>query len=301
MISYALRDISKSRIILACTIIGLSAAFTAVFLSVGVEDGFQVTLRNGSVDTGGEITIKPNGGNGSIENTDAIKRVLDETQNVGGYSFRSYGGPSMQIAGVYKMHGYAAIGVDPIEERSAVLIPERIIAGRYLLPTDTQSVVIGVTLADSLVGLMYDGKQIEVGDVIRYGSPLDGRWRDYRVVGIVDAKYFHPNWSSYFPKKELEWLDDSHRNIEIAVKLKDPSRMEETKTALQSSLQGVQVITWREREGYVMNIMDLVGFITGTINRLLVVTTFVIISVIIFINVFQKRRQIAILKAMGCR
>ena len=299
LVSFALRDVSKSRIILIFTIVSLGAAFTAVFLSAAILDGFQATLENGTIDTGGHLTIKPQADDKSIGNIDLIGQKLKSAENVQGYSVRSYGGFITRINGKYQGQGYASIGVDPMQERAASQIPNRVIAGRYLLPGDTNSVVIGVTLADALKGLMYDNKQVKVGDKIRYISPETGKGGNYTVAGILDTKYFHPDWSSYFPKEELEWLDGSRKNSEIIVKLKDPSRLEETRKNLENILPNTAVFTWREREGYVFNIITVVNFITGTISNLLIVTTFVIMSVIIFINVFQKRRQIGILKSMG--
>ncbi|MFZ2187455.1 MAG: ABC transporter permease [Candidatus Moraniibacteriota bacterium] len=299
LLSFALRDVSKSRIILVFTIMSLSAAFTAVFVSAGVLDGFQAMLERGSIDTGGELTIKAKTGNGGIENIDDVTRILGAEKNIAGYSVRSYGGLKAKMDGKYKGHGYAAIGVDPMQEREATQIPDRVIAGRYLLPGDTRSVVVGITMADSLKGLLYDNQEVHVGDKIRFIGPSNNKGRDYTIVGIASTKYFHPDWSTYFPKKEIEWLDNTREDSEIIVKLKDPAQMDETKKKLQRLLPYAEVFNWKEREGYIFNIVTMVNFITSTISNLLIITTFVIMSVIIFINVHQRRRQIAILKSMG--
>ena len=44
-----------------------------------------------------------------------------------------------------------------------------------------------------------------------------------------------------------------------------------------------------------------IKFITGNISNLLIITAFVIVSVIIYINVSQRRRQIGIIKSMGAK
>ncbi len=300
LLSFALRDISKSRTTLILTVFSLTAIFTAVILSTSILDGFQATLQNGSINTGGHLTVKPAKGE-NIKNIDLVQNDLGLNEEIEGYSTRSHAGLIMEIDGSFKGVGYAALGVDPMMERSASQVPNYLVSGRYLLPSDERSVVIGVTLADLLSGLLYDGKEISVGEEVRYISPLTGKARDYTVVGIVDTKYFHSNWSSYFPKKELEWLDNSKKDSEIIVRLKDPSNIEDQRQVLQNELNGEKVFTWNEKEGYIFNIVMAIKFITGNISNLLIITAFVIVSVIIYINVSQRRRQIGIIKSMGAK
>lgn len=299
IISFALRDILRSKTIFFLTILSLIAVFTAVILSAGILDGFQTTLQNGSIDTGGHLTIKAEKGKDSIADVDRVATFLNGLESVAGFSVRSYGSAVTKIDGEVRGNGYASIGVEPRMEGKASMIPYRLIKGRYLKPNDTRSVVIGVSVADALKGLMYDKKKIEVGDKIRYISLVADRSREYEVVGIVDAKYFHPNWTSYFPKKELEWLDETRKDNEIIIRLKDPAKIEEIKNQIERDVSGVDVFSWQEKEGYVFNIVVAVKFITANITNLLIVTTFVIMNVIIYINVTQRRRQIGVMKSMG--
>ena len=67
----------------------------------------------------------------------------------------------------------------------------------------------------------------------------------------------------------------------------------------QAYPQGIIVHTWEEESGYISNILEAVAFITGSIHKLLLVTIFIIVSVVMYINILHQRRQIGILKSLG--
>ncbi len=297
LVSFALRDVSKSRIVLILTIVSLSTAFTAIFLSNGILEGFTGTLERGSINDAGYLHIKPADEKAHIGNIDGVMDSLKTMENVQRYSLRSFG----QIAlknGDKVLQPYMSVGIIPSQESLVSKTPSHLVAGRYLTDTDTKSVVLGTALADALHGLVYDGRMIGVGSKIdAFG--LSGNQGQYTVVGIVDGKNFIPNWMAFFPKKELERLDNSMQDSEIIVDLKDPALMETTRRAIGRAIPGVDVVTWKEDAGYITDIMQGVSLITSSISLLLILTVFIIMSVIIFINVLQHRRQIGILKSMG--
>jgi len=297
LLSFALRDVSKSRVILALTIISLSSAFTAVFISAGVLKGFEATLTSGEVNSSGYLHIKPMKGKNEIENLGEIKKFLSSISNVSGYSVRSLGQADFEYND--RIHRpYEIVGINLDNEIKTSQISQEIIKGRFLNPNDTKSVVLGLTFSDILDGVGYDGKTVNVGEKINVKN-LDGDWEKFNIVGIFDAKTFIPNWWAVFPKKEAESIDFRGKDSEIAVNLKDPLRMEEDRRLIQNNFSGITVYTWEEEAGYVKDILKALNFITGSISDLLIETTFVIMSVIIFINVYQRRRQIGILKSMG--
>lgn len=300
LVSFVLRDISKSRVVLILTILSLSVAFSAIFLSGGVLNGFQMTMENGTIDTGGHLTIISANGKDSIKNIESEVARIRRNPNVEAVSVRSYGNLMRVKKGESFGIGYAAIGIDPNLEGGATRIPSRVVEGRFLGrgSGDDHSVVLGLELADFMKGISSDGKRIHVGEKIHVRS-RSGNEGEYVVVGIVDTKYFHPNWSIYFTKKEMDFLDKQGINQEIAVKLHDPNQLEDIRSELQRDDLNIRVITWKEREGYVFNIITATKFITDNITRLVSFTVFLVMSATIFINVFQRRRQIGILKSMG--
>jgi len=133
LLSFALRDVSKSRVILALTIISLSSAFTAVFISAGVLKGFEATLTSGEVNSSGYLHIKPMKGKNEIENLGEIKKFLSSISNVSGYSVRSLGQADFEYND--RIHRpYEIVGINLDNEIKTSQISQEIIKGRFLNP-----------------------------------------------------------------------------------------------------------------------------------------------------------------------
>lgn len=295
--SFALRDISKSRIVLSLVIVSLSVAFTAVFAAAGIMDGFKQTLTNGAVESIGHLLITPGSDNLTIDNIESVTNELAAVENIESFSVRSYAIAGINYKGKF-LNPYRVIGFDLDDEGETSKLTQRVIDGRFTLLNESDGVVLGLGLADGLEGLSFDKEKIKIGEEIQV-TTINGNQKNYFVRGIIDAKAFNPNWFLILPKKELENLDSYQKNSEIIIKLKDANLLEETKQVIQEKDLGVRVVTWREEAGYIDDILSAVSFITGLINRLLTISVFVIMSIILFINVFQKRRQIGIIKSMG--
>ena len=297
LLSFMLRDVSKSRFVLIFTIVSLSTAFTAVFLSAGILDGFQAMLKNGATDSMGHIILYPREGDDHIAGAEEIAENARQTQNVRAVSLRDRGEAIIEYAET-KLGPLVLLGTDAEQESQTTKLPEDVVQGRFLNADDSQSVVLGLTLADALVGLEYDGKKIPIGDKVTLANN-NGEQKKYTVVGILDGKTFAPNWVMYLTKEEMDRFEPQKKNNQIAVKIKDPLQLEKTRKIIQSNNPEIEALTWQEEGGYIADMVSATKFVTGSISGLLVLAVFVIMSVIIFINVFQRRRQIGILKSMG--
>ncbi len=297
IISFALRDFSKSRFVLMFTIIGLSSAFTAVFLSRGILDGFRTTLESGAVDVIGHLIVYPQEGEDEIEKVDSLIEKIKKIDNVQALSLRNQTFVMLE----YKGHvpgSYTGLGIDFKQESQTTKLPFDIVEGRFLSGKDSKEIVIGQNLADALVDLEYDGEKVPVGAKVQVIT-TSGQKISYKVVGILDGKTFVPNWMAYFNKDEMERIEPQTKNNQIIIKLKDENFLEETRELIQSQNPNVRVRTWHEEATYVDDMVLATQFITGSIVVLLVISVIIVTSVIIFINVYNRRRQIGILKSMG--
>jgi lipoprotein-releasing system permease protein len=297
MLMLALRDVSRHWVILLFTFVSLSVLFTAVFLTGGVLDGFRQAFENGATTTEGHIKIKPQESSGGLENIGLMAEKVRQIPNIAAATIRSYGLASLGYEKTV-LGPYVLMGVMP-EEASVTLLPRSAIDGAFLIGGHSENgVVLGRTLADALVGLEYDNEMIVPGETVVLESGTGIR-KEYVVSGILDAKTFHPNWMMYLPRSEVDFLDGTGRDSEIVVKLEEPLLLEETKEAIENQIPGVRVITWREDTGYISDALGALGFVADNIISLLLLVSFVVTGVIIFTNVFQRRRQIAVLKSMG--
>lgn len=297
LVSYAVRDVFKSRIILLLIIISLSIAYGAVFLSASILAGFQVMLIDGAQGYLGDIVISPAGTDASIPDIAAISQRLRAHPNVAAINIRS----DIVTTVAYdekETSPYRTVGIDAFNEAQASRLADSLIQGTWINQARPDQVVVGRTLADFLVGLDYDGKLIPVGEEMTV-TTSSGQTKTYTVGGIIDAKTFLPNLFLILPKSEVENLAGAKSDSEIIIRLKDSKLLKETIRDIEDTTSGLSVVSWRDEAGYVDDTIRAVTFIMGLINGLLTVSVFIIMSVVIFINVFQKRRQIGIIKSMG--
>lgn len=296
VLSYAIRDASRHRVILVLIIVSLSVSAISVYVTSSILDGFKETLTRGAVDSNGHLIITPNEDRSHIDNLDHVTSALTTIDNIEGYSVRTAGIGGIKIK-ERVVAAYAFMGFDERYEGTSTNIPNTIVDGKFFSASDKKEVVLGLDLADALVGLDSDGQRVAANTEVEV--VVNGKVEKYTVVGIVDAKTFYANWTAFFYKNNLEALDSSKKNSEIVIKLKDPQKIDETKQQIIGKNLSVQVSTWKQRAGYIEDILKAVSFITDLISGLLIVVIFFIVSIIVFINISQKKRQIGIMKSMG--
>jgi|GEM_PF-5219493 len=297
LISYGLRDASKSRIVLLLIVTSLSVAFATVLASASVLDGFKTILVDGAIGTFGDLTITPENGVDTIPNVEDTLAKIKRVDNVEYTSLKSTATFGLEYKGVSSATG-AVEGIVPVDENKITNFEKGITDGRFLSPSSHKEVVLGLSIADSMVGDTFDKTVPTIGDYLQVTS-FAGEKEDFKIVGITDTKGFMGNLMVFFNKQDVDDLDPAYKDSEIIIKLADRSKIDATKKAIEDLGLPIQVSTWQEEAGYVNDIVSVVSFIMLTINRLLIVSVFIIISIIVFINVFQKRRQIGILKSMG--
>lgn len=297
--SYVARDIARSRTLFLLIVSGLSVASAAILLTVGVLNGFQTMLADSERGWLADIVITPSGDERTIAESARLEAELATMADVEAFSLRSQG----QILVRYqerKTSPFLTIGIDTASTEQATLLSSRVIQGNFFESgaEHPNEAILGKIVADSLVGSNDDGQSAEVGDDLYVFAP-DGQWKRFRIRGIIDAKTFFPNWSLFLTKQEFEKIDAAGRNAQMIVKVKSGADIGAVLQTLQDQFPRANVRTWEEESKYVKDIMQAVSYITQSIHYLLVLTIFTIVSVVIYINISQKKRQIGILKSMG--
>lgn len=295
--SYAIHDVLKSKGLFFLIVISMGVAFCAMITTASVLAGFSNMLSEGAIGWLGEIIIHPAKGNLVIKNVDKVTSELNKIDGIEAYSVRDYGTIAIKYEDNF-YQPYKTMGVDVLEEEKVSLLKSYIIEGRFIDKSGADEIVIGRGNAQNLEGNPYGAKRISVGTEV-YAVTQLGVMKKYKVVGIIDGKNFIANWLIIFDKKKLEEIDATQKDSEIAIKLKNIDDIENVKKEIQDKKLGVDVYTWEEQSGYITDIISAVSFITKLLNGLVVATVFVLVSIIIFINILQKRRQIGILKSMG--
>lgn len=278
---------------------GLSVASAAILLTVGVLNGFQTMLADSERGWLSDIVITPSGDVRTITESARLEVELATMEGIEAFSMRSQGQLLVRY-GERKTSPFLTIGIDTVSTEQATQLSSRVIEGSFFEngAEHPNEAILGKTMADSLIGSNDDGRSAMVGDDFYILSP-NGESKRFRIRGIIDAKTFFPNWSLFLTKQEYEKIDAAGRNAQMIVKVKPDADIAAVIGALRDRFPKANVRTWEDESKYVKDIMLAVEFITQSIHYLLVLTIFTIVSVVIYINISQKKRQIGILKSMG--
>lgn len=296
--SYVFRDTIRSKALLVLILTVLAAAAAAILLTLGVLEGFRTILAEGERGWLGDVVISPRDGDVTLYQSDEIVERLKTMSSVEAFSIRS----KAQTVVHYKEEDAApfrTIGIMTNEENSVTWFKDKVIEGSFFSDAHTSDeVVLGKGLADDLVGIEGDGKMVHVGDVVQVLNRA-GTYRSMRVRGIVDAKNFSPNWVLFLQKSDLEQIDSTGRNAQMILKLRPGGNPIQVRQTLQNLFPSIVVRTWEEESQYVRDVMTAVKFITLSIRDLLLIMVFFVVSIVVYIDISQKRHQIGILKSMG--
>ncbi|MFI5309013.1 MAG: ABC transporter permease [Polyangiales bacterium] len=199
----------------------------------------------------------------------------------------------------------------PSDEQEAELVEQSAPPQAPSEPEETlPGVVVGVTLAENL--------GIHVGDRVKIVSPLTGLdtslWRadggkptsrDFRVIGIFQAGFQeYDSRLVYMDLYEAQiFQDQGDTVVGVEIRLKDIDRASQVALRLERELGGgpFHTMDWKELNHNLFTALEVQKVILSVvIATIILVAAFNVIATLIMI-VLEKRREVAILKAMGAR
>jgi len=203
------------------------------------------------------------------------------------------------------------LGALPSDEDEARLLTEGEpeaphVDGPRVLP----GVVVGITLAENL--------GLKVGDEVKIVSPLTGLdtslWRpdggkpasrDFRVIGIFEAGFQeYDSRLVYMDLYEAQiFQDQGDTVVGVEIRLHDIDKAAAVSLRLERELGGgpFHTMDWMELNHNLFTALEVQKVMLSlVIATIILVAAFNVIATLIMI-VLEKRREIAILKAMGAR
>lgn len=213
------------------------------------------------------------------------------------------------------LEGLDAAGPDangglPDEETEKLIFEEEGAEAEAEPTLPMPGIVVGRTLAKNL--------GLGVGDVVRLVSPLTGldaslweaapkvpRSRDFRVTGIFEAGFQeYDTRLVYVDLYEAQaFFDHGDTVMGVEIRLRDIDRAKPVARELEEKLGGgpYHTMSWQELNQNLFTALEIQKTMLGlAIATIIVVAAFNVIATLIMI-VLEKKREIAILKAMGAR
>ncbi len=192
-------------------------------------------------------------------------------------------------------------GIDP-EEDYVFDLNKYILDGRFFQEGDSTKIILGSSIAGGYGPSVFpdDLGDVRPGQKLRLN--LAGGSIEYEVIGTFKTKNFDIDRRAYILKSELRRmlsLSPNHATA-IIVRLYDKNDSKKIMRHLKEAGYGeYDIADWEEKLAFGAGIsksFEMIGMILQIIGALV---AGLVIFIIIFVDVINKRRQIGILKAIG--
>jgi len=309
--------IKGNRWALILIILVMSLSFTNLILTPSILSGVTKALDRQQVDNlFANIVIDPNSDEYYLDHASRIKSKVEQIPGVTGVSSHLNSSAFIEyqwtekdsVEDKGKSGTWSVIGIDPGNEVNVTSIHEHMIQGSYLEPNDRDEIVLGVEItggekAQTSKFLTLQG--VEAGDKVRLSYP-NGITREYTVKGIFQAQEMvRADRLAFVTKKEMASVLGrqvyTDRANQILVKIDETSS--ESRIIEEIGLLGIdaEVRGWREYGGTLGGIVSSFDVVTSLIGGIGLIVAAIVMFIVIYINVINKKRQIGILRAIGIK
>lgn len=294
----------------------MSFTFANLILTPSILSGVTDTLDSQQVNTlFGNIVIDPYEEQYYLERVRQIEDRITRVPGVTGvsthlnssafieYDWREKSSPEDKG----KSGTWTVIGIDPEKEVRVTSIHEHIIQGSYLTADDRDEIVLGVEISGG------DGAQtssfltlqgVRVGESVRLTYP-NGVQREYRVKGIFRAREMTADRLAYVTGEEMASVLGrqafADRASQVLVSIEQTGA--ENRFIEEFKALGIdgEIRSWREYGGTMSGIVSSFDMIISLINGIGLIVAAIVMFIVIYINVINKKRQIGILRAIGIK
>lgn len=280
---------------------GVAVGVMALLVVLSVMSGFHEDLQKKILGVNSHMVILSYRGYIDEYNS-IIKKIKNEKEIISSSPFVM---GQVMVSSGKKAHGVFIRGIDPINETKTTDVGKYLKEGKLEDLSNIQDmpkIILGRELASAL--------GVFRGDTITALSPTGDigplgmlpKIKQFKVVGIFEVGMFEYDSNLVITHirsaQEFFGMKDSITGIEI--RLKDIYRASTIREHLQSNLEfPLFVKDWMQMNKNLFSALKLEKFAMFIILILIIlVASFNIISTLIM-NVIEKRREIAILKAMG--
>jgi lipoprotein-releasing system permease protein len=285
----------------AISIGGVAVGVMALLVVLAVMSGFQQDLQKKILGANAHIIVRDY--RGAMSGYDRVAAVLKNQKDV--VSFAPFVLGQVMVSYEKRAHGVYLRGIDPDTEKKTTDIIQHIKEGGFEGLSDSgglPGIILGRELASNL--------GVFVGDTINIVSPIGEigpmgmlpKVKQFKVVGIFEIGMFEYDSNLVLTgmKAAQDFFAMGNDISGVEIRLDDIYKAPEVTKRLQSELGfPYEVMDWMAMNKNLFSALRLEKFAMFVILVLIVlVASFNIISNLIM-NVIEKSREIAILKAMG--
>ncbi len=300
----AWRNIWRHKRRTAIIVLAMSLTLSLMMFYDGLMNGFTDAIYGNAVKVlGGNIQVHADGYRADVGSTpllpltdaqsvvsaaEADPTVLAATQRI------NTGGLVTNREGAFAV---AITGIEPEKELQVNLIGQYVTEGRNLASDDTDSILIGKGLADSM--------NVVVGDritLVGRSQHKEMRQRTMTIVGIFDLGMADiEKQSVYISLAEAQNLYELTAPTEVAIFLQHLGQEDKVITALQSSTTGYEIESFQANYPDLASAIDSKGGVMNVFSIIIIAIAGVGILNLLLMAVYERTREIGVLGAMGLK
>ncbi len=280
---------------------GVAVGVMALLVVLSVMSGFHEDLRKKILGVNAHVVVLNY--TGGIENHEGVIKKLKTIPRVTGASPFVLG--QVMVSKGKRAHGVYLRGIDPEYEDQTTSLRAHMKEGSLDNLTE-DSTLPGIILGSELSGILgaYVGDEINVISPVQEIGPMGmlPRVRKFRVVGLFEVGMYEydTNLALTSLKAAQEFFRTGNAVTGIELRIDDIYSAPEVRERVQEILgPPFYARDWMQMNKNLFSALKLEKFTMFVILTLIIlVASFNIISTLIM-NVIEKEREIAILKAMG--
>jgi putative ABC transport system permease protein len=292
----------------------MALSFSNLILTPSIISGVNDALNSQQINTlYGNILIDPGDGEYFLDGADQIVREVGQYPGVVGASphltsvaLIEYGWQSKADPAEKGDSGnWRVIGIDPDKESDVTTISQVLLSGSYLSAADLDQILLGVEIAggtEASSAAFQNLGGVRPGDRVRLTYP-NGIQREYTVKGIFKARDGEADRQAFVSYAEMvSVMGDAafaDRATQILVRIDQTGAEADYISAFQSLGIKGQVRSWEEYGGAIGGVVSSFNVIASLIGGIGLIVAAIVMFIVIYINVINKKRQIGILRAIG--
>ena len=287
---------------LALTIFMMSVAFVNLIFITSLFGGIISGTNKQIINTmTGNIYVTPKDGSDYIENQKSVVEKIEKNENVVAASSQ-ISVPATLKYGNYKGN-WSIFAIDPEMEKQVTNVSEKISSGNYLDENDLDSIIIGRQIAggDGVEENAFSFKGAKVGDSVTLS--LNGVEKNFVIKGIFYTKFLDTDKRAFISKKALSKIMPNFDDKANTIVIKTKNDVNENSIIEQLKSTGIDenIYSWEEVAGLMSSVAKSFKSINVLMTLVGILIAAVTIFIIIYIDIFNKKREIGILRAIGIK
>ena len=253
----------------------------------------------------GHVTIEPEDRETSIANAGELVRQLQRIPGVAGVTAHTSTGTTITNTKNGKFQTKSLTAFDPVDESKVTQYQLKIREGDYLSKGDTGQILIGSLLAgneDESQDKMPSLGGVKAGDRVEV-TYSNGVVKSYRVKGIFETDGVLIDSSAFITRSEMDSvMHTGDTATEILVRGASSDAASALKYTIMDNGIKERVKTWNEKgKGILGDAIASFQLLNNIMTFVSLVVASVVVFIVTYINIINRKKQIGILKAIGIR